>query len=68
MDHGMEPAAHDRPGCQRPSSGSATVNDATEGPLGAAVRVPSKVARTRQRPTVGGVNAIVAAPPTARRL
>ena len=41
MDRGMEPAAHDRPVCQRPASGSATVNEATEGPLGAAMRVPS---------------------------
>jgi len=41
MDRGTNPAVRDRPGCQRPSSGSATVNDATEGPLGAAVRVPS---------------------------
>jgi len=38
------------------------VNDATDGPLGAAIRVPSNVARTRQRPCVGGV--IVVGAPT----
>ena len=36
--------------------------EASDGPLGAATRVPSNVARTRQRPTDGGVNAIEAEP------
>ena len=51
----------------RASSGSATVNAAPAGPLGAAIRVPSNVARTRQRPSDGGVNAIAAEPSGARR-
>ena len=66
MDRGTGPAAHGRPGCHG-RSGSATVNAASEGPLGAAIRVPSNVARTRQRPTDGGVKAIDAEPSTARR-
>ena len=49
-------------------NGSATVNDAPAGPLGANWREPLKVALTRQRPSEGGVKAIAALPPLARRL
>ena len=67
MDRGTGVRGGDRPACYCGCNGSPTVNDAPAGPLGANWREPSNVARTRQRPSDGGVNAIAAPPPLARR-